>query len=303
MYIEPKDKSGRVIREKYWSKGKSCPIAISLGHAPAIFLAGAVEAPYGVSEYKIAGQINGGPIPVLPGQYTKILVPATSEMVIEGEIPPPQLESHDEGPFGEATGYYSGMSPNEPVIRVKSIMHRNDPIIQGAPPMIPTGGRHHTPFMYRCTHIWNDLEKCNIPDIRGIYQHAYGFLVISLKQRYAGHAKQAGLIASGSRSSERFRFIITVDEDIDPYNIEDVLWAVAMRCEPERDLDVIKETWAGSIDPLVPQVERRRENLVTGRVIINACRPIYRRGEFPPLATASLEAKAAVMKKWWDAIK
>jgi UbiD family decarboxylase len=304
IWLEPRDKSGRIIRQKYWAKGESCPIAISLGHAPTIFVAAALDAPYGASEYKIAGQIESAPIPVLPAHYTKLPVPSTSELVIEGEIPPLEVECHDEGPFGEATGYYaSGTTLREPVVKVKSIMHRNDPIIQGAPPMIPTRGRGHFPFMYRCVSIWNDLEKCNIPDIQGVYQHAYGIVAISLKQRYAGHAKQAALLASGSKGGERGRFIITVDDDIDPYNLEEVMWAVAMRCEPERDVEVIKETWAGGIDPLVPEVERGRQNLVTGRVIINACRPIYRRGEFPPVATASPEAKAAVMKKWWDSIK
>ena len=76
-----------------------------------------------------------------------------------------------------------------------------------------------------------------------------------------------------------------------------------MRCNPERDVEVAKECWIGSIDPGVPQVERLRENLTTGRTIINACKPIYRRGEFPPVVSASPEAKSAVIKKWGDAIK
>ncbi len=304
IYMEPREKCGRIIRQKYWDRGKSCPIAISLGHTPAIFLAAVIDAPFGVSEYRIAGQINGGPIPVLPGRYTNLPVPATSELVIEGEIPPPEIENHDEGPFGEATGYYaSGTTPAEPVVRVKSIMHRNDPIIQGAPPMIPISGMAHFPFQRGCVSVWNDLDRCNIPDIQGVYQYNLGIIVISLKQRYAGHAKQAALIAAGSWGSERARFIITVDEDIDPCNIEQVLWAMAMRCNPERDVEVAKECWIGSIDPGVPQVERLRENLTTGRTIINACKPIYRRGEFPPVVSASPEAKAAVIKKWGDAIK
>lgn len=303
-YIEPRDKSNRVIRQKYWDQGKPCPIAISLGHVPAIFIAAALDAPWGVSEYRIAGDINGGPIPVIRGPYTGLPVPAFSELVLEGEMPPPSVEHRDEGPFGEATGYYaSGTTPNEPVVKIKSIMHRDNPIIQGAPPMVPTSGRGHFPFTYRCVNIWNDLERCGIAEIRGVYQHSYGFLVISLKQMYAGHAKQAALIAAGSKGSERARFIVTVDEDIDPSNLEDVLWAVSMRCEPERDVEVIKECWSGSIDPAVPQDKRLRGDFTTGKTIVNACNPVYRRGEFPPTVSASPEVKAAMMKKWWDKIR
>ena len=169
--------------------------------------------------------------------------------------------------------------------------------------MLPIQGMAHFPFQRGCLYIWNDLEKCNIPDIQGVYQHALGIMVISLRQRYAGHAKQAALIAAGSWGAERSRFIITVDEDIDPSNIQQVLWAMATRCEPERDVEVVKECWIGSIDPGVPQVERLRSNFTTGRVIINACRPIYRRGEFPRVVTAGPEAKATALKRWWDAIK
>ncbi|MCL5961556.1 MAG: UbiD family decarboxylase [Chloroflexi bacterium] len=304
LYIEPRDKSCRVIRQKYWDKGLSCPIAVSLGHAPPVFIGAAIDAPWGVSEYKIAGELNGGPIPVVRGHYTGLPVPATAEVVLEGEIPPPAVECHDEGPFGEATGYYaSGTTPNEPVIKLKCIMHRNDPIIQGAPPMVPTQRRGHFPFLYRCVNIWNDLEKCGISDIQGVYQHGYGFLVISIKQRYAGQAKQAALIAAGSRASERARFIVTVDEDIDPYNMEDVLWAMSMRSEPERDVEVLKECWSGSIDPAVPEVKRLRGDFTTGKTIIIANNPVYRRGEFPAVVSACSAAKAAALEKWGDKIK
>lgn len=297
LYIEA-GKHGKLIAQKYWEKGKNCPVAISLGHAPALFIASTLFAPWGTSEYKIAGLINGGPIEVLPGKLTGLLVPATAEVVFEGEALPPEVESHEEGPFGEATGYYASGSRAEPAIKIKSIMHRNNPIIQGAPPMRPLPGLWHFPVNYRCSSLWNDLERCGIPEIVGVWQHGYGMMVISLKQRYAGHAKQAALIAAGSRSANIIRFIVTVDEDIDPYNIMEVMWAMGTRCDPERDIEIIREGWSGHIDPLLTEEQRAKNDMTTAKVLINACRPIFRREKFAPVVAVSPELRTTVLEKW-----
>ena len=304
IYIEPRDKSTRTIIRKHWAKGEACPIAISLGHSPGIFLGGTIDAPWGVSEYRIAGYFEEGPVPVLRAPYTGLPVPATSEAVLEGEVVPLEVECHDEGPFGEALGYYaSGKTPNEPVVKVKSIIFRDNPIIHGAPPMAPLKGGHHFPFNYKCVKVWNDLEKVGIADIRGVYVHTSGFLVISLKQGYAGHAKQALLVAAGSKGTDVVRFIVTVDEDIDPYNLQEVLWAMAMRCEPQLDTEVIKEIWASGVHPSVTPEQRRRNDMASSKILINACKPIFRRDGFPPEVAASPAARANVMDKWWDKIK
>ena len=297
LYIQP-GKHGKLILQKYWERGQNCPVAISLGHTPALYIAATLFAPSGTSEYNIAGLINGGPIEVLPGELTGLAVPVTAEVVLEGEVPPPEVESRKEGPFGEATGYYASGARNEPVVKVKSIMHRNDPIIHGAPPMRPLPGMEHFPVNFRCAGLWADLEKCGIPDIVGVWQHSYGMMVISLKQRYAGHAKQAALIASGSRSAYIVRFIVTVDEDIDLYNESEVMWAIGTRCDPERDIEVIKEGWSGRIDPLITPEQRARNDTTTAKVLINACRPLYRRDKFAPVVAVSPELKVKIMQKW-----
>lgn len=297
LFIEP-GKHGRLIRQKYWEKGQNCPVAICLGQIPALFLAATLFAPWGASEYKIAGLINGGPIEVLPGQLTGLLVPATAEAVLEGEVLPPEVESREEGPFGEATGYYASSARTEPIVKIKSIMHRNDPIIQGAPPMRPLPGIGHFPVNFRAATLWNDLDKCSIPDIKGVWQHGYGMMAISLKQKYAGHAKQAALIAAGSRSAHIIRFIVTVDEDIDPYNVHEVMWAIGTRCDPERDIEIIRDGYSGPIDPLPTSEQRAKNDWTTAKVLINACRPIYRRKEFAPVVAVSPELREEILKKW-----
>ncbi|MFC1972009.1 UbiD family decarboxylase [Chloroflexota bacterium] len=302
LHMEP-GKHGQLIAQKYWDRGESCPVAISLGHMPALYIAGTLTVPWGLSEYDIAGQLNDAPIEVIKGDLTGLPVPATAEVVLEGEAPPPDLESRIEGPWGEATGYYASEPIPKPVIKVKSVMYRSNAIIQGAPPMKPLTGLKHFPVNLRCATMWSDLEQCGISDIKGVWEHVTGLMVISLKQRYAGHSKQAALIARGSRSSILARFIVTVDEDVDPCNIEEVMWAITTRCNPERNIEIIRECWSEAIDPmLLPQQIARKDN-TTEKVIINACKPIYREEPFPITSGASSELKAEIIKKWGDIIK
>lgn len=297
LHIEP-GKHGDLITRKYWSRGKSCPLAISLGHVPALFIAATMAVPWGVSEYRVAGLLNGGPIQVVNVPLTGLPVPATAEVVLEGEAPPPSLESRIEGPWGEATGYYASPPVSKAVVKVRSILHRDKPVIQGAPPMKPFRGMKHFPVSTRTATLWNDLERCSIPGILGVWEHTLGMIVISLEQKYAGHAKQAILIAAGSRSTAGAHFIIAVDDDIDPTSLDQVVWAMTSRCDPERDVEVVREGWSGAIDPLVTEEQTTRRDFTVGKVLINACRPIFRRASFPAVVEVSPAYKAEILRKW-----
>jgi UbiD family decarboxylase len=299
LYIEP-GKHGGLLLQKYWAKGQAAPVAVCLGNSPALFIASTLFVPLGVSEYDVAGLINKEPVEVTNAELTGLPVPANSEVVLEGYVSPPQVESLKEGPFGEATGYYASGSSIQPVIKIKSIMHRDNPIIQGAPPMRPLPGLWHFPVNYRCVTLWNDLERCGIPDIQGVWQHGYGMMVISLKQKYAGHAKQALLIASGSRSANIIRFIVTVDEDVDPYNVYEVMWAIGTRCDPEHDIDIVRDGWSEGIDPMVTAEQKKRRDMTTAKTLINACRPKWRRDDFAPVVAVSPELKAQMLEKWGE---
>jgi len=138
IFSEPAN-DGTKIMHKYWAQGKACPVAVSLGPEPIIFLtaSGCTGCPKGVPEYDYAGFLLGEPIPIVEGPLTGLPISANSEIAIEGEIPPPQAEARPEGPFGEWTGYYMGGSVPEPVIRVKTLYHRTDPILFGASPLKP----------------------------------------------------------------------------------------------------------------------------------------------------------------------
>jgi 4-hydroxy-3-polyprenylbenzoate decarboxylase len=119
--------------------------------------------------------------------------------------------------------------------------------------------------------------------------------IVSIKQSYPGHAKQAGLIASQcSTAAYLGRFVIVVDEDIDVANMDDVLWAMLTRCDPQRDFEIITRCWSGPLDAAIKPEERG----FNSRVIIDATRPYEWKHRFPdPVVTAD-EAKET--RRLWD---
>ena len=289
FYIAP-GRHGRIHREKAFAQGEPFKVAISLGHDPLIFLAGALEIPYGVCEYDFVGGILGRPVEVIEGELTGLPVPATAEIVLEGECI--KGEERTEGPFGEWTGYYGSSARPEPVVKIQSVMFRNDPIILGY------ARKWRAPL--KAALVWDDLEKAGVPDIQGVWYHeaagaAYLFLVVSVKQRYPGHARQAGIIATQCHAAAYLgRYTVVVDEDIDPSNLDEVLWAICTRSDPERDIEILRRCWSGPLDPIIPK-ERKGLN---SRAIIDATRPFEWLQEFPPVAKSSRELRERLLRRW-----
>ena len=124
--------------------------------------------------------------------------------------------------------------------------------------------------------------------------------VVSLEQRYAGHAKRAGLIAAAN--SYMGRLVVIVDEDIDPSNLADVMWAVTTRSEPCESVDIIREAWSSGLDPRIPPQDKARGITSHSKMIINACKPFAWRKEFPPSSALSIEEALEIERKWGAAL-
>ena len=292
---------GRLIMEKYHREGKPCPVAAVFGAEPALFIASFYSAPWQQSEYDLAGAIRGAPVEVIRGEHTGLPIPARAEVAIEGEILSPEVESRLEGPFGEYTGYYTGQSPL--VIRVKSLLFRNEPIIFGVPPLNPTYGAQSMALPLKTVpEVWNSLEASGIPGVVGVWELPVAsrmMMVVAIKQLYAGHSRQAGLAVAAARASGfAGRFIIIVDDDVDPTDMGQVLWAVATRCDPESAMDIIKGCWSGGIDPLIPPEKRERKDFRMSRAILDACRPYYWKDRFPKVNRISEELAQTTLEKW-----
>lgn len=287
-------KHGRIIAERYWAKENNCPVAIVLGCEPATWLACPSAIPYGLSEYDYAGFLRGAPVEIVKGKITGLPIPAYAEIVVEGEIPPLHKESVLEGPFGEWPGYYAHTG-HECVVKVQSIMYRNDPIILGAPPLRPITDR----FSFFAAHVWDHLERSGITDIQGVWCYCNLLLiVIALKQRYAGQAKQALLAASSIRSGGMNGYVVVVDEDIDPSNLNEVLWALCTRVDPETSIEIIRGTYTSGLDPRLSQEKKKKGDLTVGRALIDACKPFSWKAHFPASNVFSREMRKQIWEKW-----
>jgi UbiD family decarboxylase len=291
---------GAIIANKYWERGKSCPLAVVHGEDPALFIAGFEYLPTGQSEYEFAGAIKGAPVEVHRGPQTGLPIPAHAEIVFEGHLLPMSETTLPEGPFGEFTGYYAAEARPAPVMEVSAVHHRNDPILLGSPPMKPP--RFHFGLPLRAATIWQNLDAAGVTDVVGAWQHVSQLMtVVALKQRYDGHAKRAALVAAAH--SYLARIVVVVDEDVDPSNLNDVMWAVATRCEPSEQIDIIRNAWSSALDPRIPAEEKLRGMTAHSKVIIEACRPFSWLDKFPPASALSLEEASAIEDKWGEFLK
>ena len=296
-----KGKHGDIIMRKYFDRGEPCPIAVVAGMHPALFMVAGLEMPYGKNEYDCAGGLIGEGVEVINMPKTGLPVPANAEIAFEGFIHPDDLV--DEGPFGEWPGYYAGDMHPEPAIRIETFMHRDDPVLLGAIPAVPPNDDTFYRGTYRCGAVWNQLEAAGIPEVKGVWAHEAGgsrmWLTVSIKTMYGGHSKQAGLIASQCHAGAYAnRWVVVVDEDIDPSNMNDVIWAMCTRCDPKDGVDILNGCWSTHLDPMSYSNEDRRNS----RVVVDACIPFREKETFPAVARSSRELDERIRAKFADVL-
>lgn len=290
-------KHGRLHYQKWWDREGRCPIAISLGQDPLLFGMAGLEIPTGIGEYNYAGAIMGRPVDCVKGPVTGLPIPAGSEAVLEGWIYPDKMSK--EGPYGEWTGYYSGGQRTAPVLEVQTLLHRHNPILLGSPPGKPPSDYSYWRTVLKSAMIHDALVKAGVAEVRGVWAHECGggrmLVVVSIKQRFCGHSRQAAaIVAQCQAGSYMNRYVVVVDEDIDPTNLEEVMWAVCTRSDPATDIEILHRTWGSKVDPM-----RREPNpTFNSRALIDACRPYEWIDEFPRVAEASPELVQKIMARW-----
>ena len=296
VYISP-GKHGRQFRDTYFTRGEPCPIVVVVGVEPLLFIGSSLEVPQGVSEYDWVGGIRGEPYEVVKGPVTGLPIPARAEIAFEGFLRDDRRAP--EGPFGEWTGYYASGEREEPVLEIQAMYHRNDPIILGVPPNKPPYEPHRYREYLRSALLIRELQAAGVPGV--LDAHCFGvggcrlFNVVKIQPRYAGHARQAGHVAAMCRVGAYLgRYTVVVDEDIDCTDINDVIWAIVTRGDPERSLDIIKRAWSGPLDPAIHPDEKGHNS----RLIIDATRPWEWRDRFPQAIGPDAETKLETRKKF-----
>ena len=296
LYISP-GKHGRIHRDKYFERGEPMPAVVMVGMDPLLFVASCLEMAPGVSELGWVGGMQGRGLECVRGRHTGLPIPAYGEIALEGFLRPDRKQL--EGPFGEWTGYYASASREEPVFEVKAVYHRDDPIILGVPPEKPPYEAHRFRQYLRSANLRREIRLAGIPDVTAAWCHGVGgcrlFNVVAIKQRYPGHARQAGHVASQCRTGAYLgRITVVVDDDVDITDINEVIWAICTRADPERDIDTIKRAWSGPLDPAIePSVKG-----FNSRIIIDATRPWEWRDKFPPAIGPEPEEKRITRERW-----
>jgi UbiD family decarboxylase len=296
-------KHGRIQYEKYKKAGKRFPVVIVVGGDPLGYLISGIEIPFGMCEWNYVGSILKEPVAVIRAELTNLPFPAASEIVLEGFVEP--NDERTEGPFGEFHGYYPGKAGTAPCVTVERVYYRKNPILMGSPPAKPPNDYSYSKAVMRSALLFDALVAAGLSEVKSVWAHEIGgarmFNVVSIKQRYAGHARQAGhLLSQCGVGAYMSRYSVVVDDDIDPANLQEVMWAVATRSDPALDIDIIRRGMGSKNDPMF--VAYQYDAPLSSKAIIDACRPWDHLDDFPAVAEASKELQERTRAKWKDVL-
>lgn len=274
MQIDP---ANQHIGQHYWKwieRNEPMPVAVVIGMEPALTFMGASPTYEPFDEYDIAGAIRGAPIDVVKCETIPLYVPADAEIVLEGTIHP--RERKLEGPGGEYAGYYANQPGMKPVFRCHAITHRDDPIFQFTVEGHPINEDHMMLSINTSVYVLDALKKAGVPGVLDVAMpldmSGYGGVVVKIKPSTEGHADWIASALWGTKVNVwSFKYVIVVDEDIDPWNAEQVNWSLCWRVRPSEDIKIWKRHRGSRLDPSVLPEEKG----FSDRVLIDASRPYH----------------------------
>lgn len=283
FYVSP-GHHGRIHRDKYFAKGEPCPVVAVFGSDPLLLAGSMTEVPWGVCELDWVGGWRREPVEVIRGPLTGLPIPAGAEIAIEGFSYPDRLKQ--EGPFGEWTGYYASGARMEPYVEVQAVYFRDDPVLVGMPPERPPYDADKCRQYIKSAFLTQQLKKQGIPGIVNAWCYGLGgcrlLVAVAIKQQYCGHSRQVGhAVYTSTAANYAGRYVVVVDEDIDPTDLEDVAWAVLTRSDPETSIDFVSRATSCPLDPRILPEDRERGKLFNSRAIIDATKPYEWRERFP----------------------
>jgi 4-hydroxybenzoate decarboxylase len=247
--------------------GEDLPIAITLGNDPVISIVASTPMKYDENEYDLAGALRGAPAPIARAPHTGLPVPWGSEVVIEGVIEGRRREI--EGPFGEFTGHYSGGRAMT-VVRVDRISYRTNPIFEHLYLGMPWTEIDYLIGASTCAPLYKQLKK-EFPEVQAVnalYTHGL-VVIVSTKKRYGGFAKAVGLrVLTTPHGLGYAATVIVVDEDVDPFNLPQVMWALSTKMNPAGDLVQVPGL---PVMDLAPQAQTPG---IVDKLVIDATTPV-----------------------------
>lgn len=288
-----------MMYEEYERHGEPMEVAVFLGGDPLLYVLGAAPLGYGDDEFSLLGAIRGEPLQLVRCETVDLEVPATAEIVIEGVVLPGIRKP--EGPFGEYTGYY-GTRGERPVLKINCITHRKNYIWPGAyvtkpyPPNEDTTVRSvsvDAGILSQARRVMPEIRNFHMLKSSGV---SYVGVVQIENKPYPYFARQVMDAIWATHKGCWTKILIVVDKDIDIYNVEDVIWAIATRVQPHSDTFVLDNHIGFPLDPSANRPG------VSSHMGIDATIKIPERFEsYPPLSVPSNDLMVALKSRYGDA--
>ena len=223
------------------ARGEPLPVAFAIGVHPAIALGALAIGSIDEDERAIMGALLGEPLELVKCETSDVLVPAHAELVLEGEILPEARVA--EGPFGEFTGYSLGERQRE-IVRYTAITHRRDAMFQDITVA-------HLDHMLLSTipmeaNLFRAV-RAMVPSVKAVRVPGPFTCYVSIEQRLIGQAKNAIMAVLGA--DLYMKRVVVVDHDVDVFDDRQVNWALATRCQPDRDITIITNARGSDLDP------------------------------------------------------
>lgn len=251
---------GHLYYTKYEPRNLPMPIAIAIGTDILSTVAGASSFPYGVNEADMSGGLRGRPVEVVPCETVDLEVPATSEIIVEGVVPP--HERRPEGPYGEYTGYSVQAEPM-PIINVTCVSHRDDPIFTTVNLGKPWDDGDVVASVATSGVALQALRNAGVT-VNAVYAYAPNLsLIVSAPPIPGSGVRIISTLWSGATRTD-LPYVVIVDDDVDVTNIEEVWWAITTRMHPRNGIHIIDGKVANPLIPWLTPAERERGRETSG---------------------------------------
>jgi 4-hydroxy-3-polyprenylbenzoate decarboxylase len=296
---------GRLFYRDYLPKKEPMPIAVAIGADPLSSLVSLAYFRSKQSEVDYAGGLQGEPIELIKCETSDLLVPAHAEIVLEGKVLPAFVP---EGPHGEFTGYRHGLDMM-PLFQVEAITYRNDPLLTVTCIGIPQGDDDVCQSLAGAVSIKKQLIESGLP-VTGVYippETAMNLIIVGVKATEPNVAEKIHnrIFAPGLADLKT----IVVDDDVDVFNLDQVLHAFASKCHPATGIKVTEHSFMNTLSAYYSREERKsarqEHNAARGvRVLFDCTWPAEwsRKTDVPPRIsfdeTWSSEIKEKVLANW-----
>jgi len=268
--FNPAHNAGYIYR-RYKELRRPMEAVLVIGHHPAAVMGSLARGPMETNELELMGALLGESLEVVPAETVDLPVPAWAEIAIEGVMDPAN-ETAD-GPFSEYTGFYGPAKDPVGLMQVRAVTMRKDAIYHD---LDPSHREHNLAGVLSFESSVFETVKKLVPSVQGVYMPPSGSCVftsyVQIKKRVPGEGKSAGLAAIVAEPG--MKIAVVVDDDVDIYDEEQVLWAIATHCEADRDVTIIPNAMGAHLNPSAYGEVRHQKGPMNTKLVIDATRPV-----------------------------